>query len=94
MYHLWIKIKEHLIFKRQGNSIRFENLVFMYSQIISYYNQNDRLPNCVVVHQWSTVINPNTITSNPGQTIDGAKYVVNYVEKHHTLPRHRAYRWE
>lgn len=68
-----------------GN-IRFESLVYMYSQLINYYNANKALPQYITVNPWTVVTNPNTMTFNTGQIISGAETVVSYVETNHNLP--------
>ena len=69
----------------QGN-MRYENLVLMYSQIINYYNVNDKIPEYVTVLPWSVISNPNTVTFNVGQIISGAETVKTYIETNHALP--------
>ncbi|MCE5214782.1 MAG: right-handed parallel beta-helix repeat-containing protein, partial [Methanobacterium sp.] len=68
-----------------GN-MRFESLVYMYAQLLNYYNVNNTLPTNILVNPWSVVINPNTVTFNKGQIIDGAETVVSYIETNHSLP--------
>jgi parallel beta-helix repeat protein len=69
----------------QGD-MRYENLIYMYSQILNYYNVNNELPQYVTVNPWSVVSNPSTVTFNVGQIISGAETVKNYVETNHVLP--------
>ncbi|MGC9517427.1 MAG: pseudomurein-binding repeat-containing protein [Methanomicrobiales archaeon] len=69
----------------QGN-MRYEDLVYMYSQILNYYNVNNKLPQYVTVNPWSTISNKNTVTFNADQIIIGAETVKNYVEINHKLP--------
>jgi parallel beta-helix repeat protein len=69
----------------QGN-MRYENLIYMYSQILNYYNVNNEIPQYVTVNPWSVVSNPNTVTFNAGQIISGAETVKTYIETNHALP--------
>jgi parallel beta-helix repeat protein len=68
-----------------GN-MRFESLVYMYAQLLNYYNVNNTLPPYITVNPWSVVINPNTVNFNQGQIIDGAETVISYIETNHSLP--------
>lgn len=68
-----------------GN-MRFENLVYMYAQLLNYYNINKALPQHITVNPWTVVTNPNTVTFNIGQIISGAENIVSYVEANHNLP--------
>ncbi|WP_176720327.1 chitobiase/beta-hexosaminidase C-terminal domain-containing protein [Methanobacterium bryantii] len=55
-----------------GKTIRYESMIYMFSQVLNYYNTNKVLPNSVTVKSWATVTsNPNII----GKTSYG------YVEK-------------
>jgi hypothetical protein len=55
-----------------GKTIRYESMIYMFSQVLSYYNTNKVLPSSVTVKSWATVTsNPNII----GKTSYG------YVEK-------------
>ncbi len=69
----------------QGN-MRYENLIFMYSQILNYYNVNNKLPQYVSVYPWNVVSNPSTITFSEYQIINAADFVKNYIETNHALP--------
>ncbi len=68
-----------------GN-IRYESLVFMYSQMLSYESNEDKLPASITVDKWSVVSN----TSNTFFTLDqiktAAANVQSYVETNHDLP--------
>ena len=69
----------------QGD-MRYENLIYMYSQILNYYNVKNDIPRYVTVNPWSVVSNSNTVTFNIGQVISGADTVKNYIETNHALP--------
>jgi parallel beta-helix repeat protein len=69
----------------QGN-MRYEGLIYMYSQILNYYNVKNTLPEYVTVHPWSIISNPNTVSFNPSQVISVAETVKSYVEINHALP--------
>ena len=58
-----------------GNTIRFESLVYMYSQILNSYNQTGVLPDNVNVTSWYYVTNKINSTNLIGNTSYG------YVEK-------------
>lgn len=68
-----------------GN-VRYESLVFMYSQILAYESTEDKLPESITVDKWGVVSN----TSNTFFTLDqiktAAANVQSYVESHHDLP--------
>ncbi len=68
-----------------GN-MRFESLVYMYAQLLNYYNAHNTLPPYITVNPWSVVINPNTVNFNQCQIIDGAETVISYIETNHSLP--------
>lgn len=47
-----------------GKTIRYESMIYMFSQVLNYYNTNKVLPNSVTVKSWATVTsNPNIIGS-------------------------------
>ncbi|MCC7551638.1 MAG: right-handed parallel beta-helix repeat-containing protein [Methanobacterium sp.] len=69
----------------QGN-MRYEDLVFMYSQILNYYNVKNTIPQYVTVIPWSVISNPNTVTFNVDQVISGSETVKTYIETNHALP--------
>jgi len=49
--------------------MRYENLIYTYSQILNYYNVNGALPKYVTVYPWSVVTGSSTVTSNENQII-------------------------
>ena len=47
-----------------GKTIRYESMIYMFSQVLSYYNTNKALPSSITVKSWTTVTsNPNIIGS-------------------------------
>lgn len=44
-----------------GNTIRFESLVYMFSQILNSYKTTGVLPDYITVTPWSTVSNSSTV---------------------------------
>ena len=70
-------------------TMRFENLVFMYSQILAFSNaNNNQLPQTVGIHPWSTVTDRNQITFSPSQIVSAATKVKSDIESRHNLPDH------
>ena len=55
-----------------GKTIRYESMIYMFSQVLSYYNTNKVLPSSVTVKSWATVTSNSNII---GSTSYG------YVEK-------------
>lgn len=68
-----------------GN-LRFESLVYMYSQLLNYYNVNKALPQYITVNPWKVVTNSSTVTFNEDQVISGSQTVKSYIETNHKLP--------
>jgi parallel beta-helix repeat protein len=69
-----------------GN-IRFESLVYMYAQIVSSYNKNNRtLPDCIKVNPWTVVSSTSTVFINMDQVYDASRTVESYVKTNHKLP--------
>lgn len=66
--------------------MRFESLVYMYSQLLDYYNSTDYLPETVAVTSWSSVSNTNTVFFTVDQINSAAGTVKSYVETNHNLP--------
>ncbi len=72
--------------------IQFEQLVYMYSKILNYYNTNKVLPNYVSMDP-SIKVAPSTDSGLPTMTVftldqikDAAASVKSYVESNHDLP--------
>jgi Predicted double-glycine peptidase len=68
-----------------GN-MRFESLVYMYSQLLSYYNKTGYLPANITVHPWSIISNSNTAFFAYDQINNASATVKSYVETNHALP--------
>ncbi|MDZ4172269.1 MAG: hypothetical protein CVV28_11100 [Methanobacteriales archaeon HGW-Methanobacteriales-1] len=68
-----------------GN-MRFESLVYMYSQLLSYHNSTKYLPQNVTVNTWSAMSNNNTAFFTADQVNAAASTVKSYIEANHTLP--------
>jgi hypothetical protein len=66
--------------------MRYESLVYMYSQILSSYQTNKVLPGVIMVNNWKLVSNTKTIFLNLDQVISAAGTVKSYVETNHKLP--------
>ncbi|AUB56632.1 hypothetical protein BK007_11855 [Methanobacterium subterraneum] len=74
-----------------GTYLRFENLVYMYSMILDYYNTSGNKAHFAVMKPWNS-IGTSPPTSSNGYTIseivDATGRVKNYVETYHTLPNY------
>ena len=70
-----------------GN-IRYESLVYTYSQILNYYSLNSYLPENVTVDPWSLISNSGTVFYSVDQVNDAASRVKAYVEANHRLPNY------
>ena len=75
-----------------GTRLGFQNLVYMYSMILDYYNISGRMADFAVMKPWS-VISSRSISITPGgatftvsQIEDAASTVRAYVETSHKLP--------
>ena len=68
--------------------IRYEYLIYMYSQILDSYNQNNALPGFIRINKWATVSNSNTVFYSVDQVNDAASRVKAYVEVNHRLPNY------
>ncbi len=68
-----------------GN-LRFESLVYMYSQILGSYNATSTLPEFITVTPWSIVSNPSTMFITTDQIKNASQTVKSYVDTNHTLP--------
>ncbi|MEN6291504.1 MAG: chitobiase/beta-hexosaminidase C-terminal domain-containing protein, partial [Methanobacterium sp.] len=44
-----------------GKTIRYESMIYMFSQVLSYYNTNKVLPSSVTVKSWATVTSNSNI---------------------------------
>ena len=68
-----------------GN-IRFESLIYTYSQLLSYYNSTNYLPANITVNPWSVISNTKTVFFTKDQINNAAETVKSYVETNHKLP--------
>jgi len=66
--------------------IRYESLVYMYSQILDSYNKNKVLPDYIALTPWSVVSNKNTMFYSANQVINASKRVKSFIEMNHKLP--------
>ena len=69
----------------QGN-MQYENLIYMFSQILNYYNVNNALPSSVTVNSWAEVKNSNTVTFDTSQITTEAGSLVSFIESNNQLP--------
>ncbi|MCQ2738163.1 MAG: Ig-like domain-containing protein, partial [archaeon] len=63
-----------------------KNSIFLYSEILSYFKDNNKLPDYVLINPWSILSNKNTIIFTPDQIINASYYIRDYIETNHTLP--------
>lgn len=68
-----------------GN-IRFENSLYSFSQILSYYYENDFMPDKIVVYPWATVIKDTTKVYTNSEIINSAVSLKNYIIQNHKVP--------
>lgn len=68
-----------------GN-IRYQSLIYMYSEILDSYNINGVLPDFIIVDPWSVVKNSNTVFYSADQVNDAAGRVKSFTETNHRLP--------
>lgn len=66
--------------------LRYESLVYMYSQILSSYNRTGTLPQQISVTPWTVISNTSTklITTDQVKTV--SQTVKTYVDANHALP--------
>lgn len=67
-------------------TMRYESLVYMYSQILSSYNATSTLAEFITVNPWSTVSNSSTIFITTDQIKNASETVKSYIDTNHTLP--------
>jgi parallel beta-helix repeat protein len=67
-------------------TLRYESLVFTYSEIINSASEKLILPNYIRLTPWSTVSNTNTVFINMDQINTAASTVKLHIETNHTLP--------
>ena len=70
-----------------GRDMRFNNLVYTYSQILnSYYTTNQTMPGLIQVNHWNVVNNSSTVFFTTGQIKNAAIFVKSEIDKNHELP--------
>lgn len=67
-------------------TMRYESLVYMYSQILGSYNATSSLAESIVINPWTTVSNSSTVFITTDQIINASQGLKAYVESNHTLP--------
>ena len=73
--------------KSSEGNIRYESLVYMYSEILNSYNINGILPDLIITDPWSVVSNKNTVFYNVNQVNDASNKVKSFIETKHKLPK-------
>ena len=76
-----------------GTYLRYENLVYMYSMILDYYNTSGKMADWAAMKPWSTItsqmpFDPNATKFTVNQIKVAASNVRNYVETNHKLPNY------
>ena len=66
--------------------VRFESLVYLYSQIISSYNATKTLPQSITVNPWAVISNTSTVFITNDQVKNASEAVKSYVDANHALP--------
>lgn len=74
--------------KSSEGNIRYESLVYMYSEILNSYNINGILPDLIITDPWSVVSNKNTVFYNRNQVNDASSRVKSFIETKHKLPNY------
>lgn len=69
-------------------TIRFESLVYMYSQILSSYNINGVLPDYIIINPWVIVSNTSTSFVSMDQINNASARVETYIETNNRLPNY------
>jgi hypothetical protein len=74
-----------------GSYLGFQNLVYMYSMILDYYNSNGRMADWAGMEPWSLitsrpVLDPNAPKFSVGQIKVAASTVRSQIETNHQLP--------
>ncbi|GLI12075.1 hypothetical protein MARBORIA2_11650 [Methanobrevibacter arboriphilus] len=68
-----------------GN-IRYDSLIYMFSQILNSVKKTGELPDFIVVEPWSKVSNTSNTFVSLGIVILFSDIVKHYIETHHVLP--------
>jgi Tfp pilus assembly protein PilO len=66
--------------------MRYESLVYTYSQILDSYNTNRELPDLIMVNPWAAISNSNTTFLTVDQISTASGTVKSYIETYHQLP--------
>jgi len=69
-----------------GTYLRFENLVYMYSMILDYYNTSGNKADFAAMKPWSVISQPVLATFTIDQIKQAATTVRNYIENNQKLP--------
>ncbi|AXV39417.1 MAG: hypothetical protein CIT02_03365 [Methanobacterium sp. BAmetb5] len=74
-----------------GTYLRFENMVYMYSMILDYYNTSGNKAHFAIMKPWNSIgTSPNTgsNTYTIAEIVDAAGRVKSFVETYHVLPNY------
>lgn len=74
--------------KSSEGNIRYESLVYMYSEILNSYSINGVLPDLIITDPWSVISNKNTVFYNVNQVNDASNRVKSFIEVNHKLPNY------
>ena len=66
--------------------IRYNNLIYIYSKILNFYDSNDYFPEQIVAYQWSIITSSSTTFFTKEQIISAASIVKSYIESNRKLP--------
>jgi len=69
-----------------GTYLRYENLIYMYSMILDYYNTSGNKADFAAMKPWIVVLNPVLETFTIDQIKQAATTVRNYIENNQKLP--------
>ncbi|MGL4670302.1 MAG: pseudomurein-binding repeat-containing protein [Methanobacteriaceae archaeon] len=68
-----------------GN-IRYDSLIYMYSQILSSIKKTGKLPDFIVIEPWKKVSNSTNSFVSVGEVVMFSNFVKYYIENRHSLP--------
>ena len=76
-----------------GNYLGFQNLVYMYSMVLDYYNTSGKMADWATMKPWTTITgqtpaDPNTTTFTVNQIKVAASAVRTYVDANNKLPNY------
>jgi hypothetical protein len=69
-----------------GTYLRYENLIYMYSMILDYYNTSGNKADFAEMKTWSAITNPILSTFTINEIKQAASIVKNYTENNRNLP--------